>query len=111
VVAIASTSFLTCTNPRMFIALRLWGTVKKDANVKALVNFDCFAQVVQFAMDDLLREIKPYFAAYLQDNGQPAVKHYGFYSLRFNENDVTDAIWLPSFELIKNTLCCFKRVA
>ncbi len=31
------------------------GTVKKDANVNALVNFDCFAQVVQFAMDDLLR--------------------------------------------------------
>jgi hypothetical protein len=60
--------------------------------VNALVSLDCFAQVIQLVMDDLLREIKPYFGAYLQDNGHPTVKHYGFYPLRFYEHDVTDAI-------------------
>jgi hypothetical protein len=45
--------------------LRLRDTAKKDANVNALVNLDCFAQVVPLAMDDLLREIRPYFTAYL----------------------------------------------
>jgi hypothetical protein len=57
----------------MLVALRLRDTADKDTNVNALVNFDCFAQVVQLAMDDLLREINPYFAAYLQDNGHPTV--------------------------------------
>jgi len=46
-------------------ALRLRDAAKKDANVNALVNLDCFAQMVPLAADDLLREIKPYFAAYL----------------------------------------------
>ncbi len=46
-------------------ASRLQDAAKKDANVNALVNLDCFAQMVPLAADDLLREIKPYFAAYL----------------------------------------------
>jgi len=41
------------------------GTAKREANVNALVNLDCFVRVVQLAMNDLLRESKPYFAAYL----------------------------------------------
>jgi hypothetical protein len=46
-------------------ALRLRDAAKKDANVNALVSLDCFAQMVPLAADDLLREIKPYFSAYL----------------------------------------------
>ncbi len=46
-------------------AQRLRDAAKKDANVNALVNLDCFAQMVPLAADDLLREIKPYFSAYL----------------------------------------------
>ena len=46
-------------------ALRLRDAAKKDANVNALVNLDCFAQMVPLAADDLLREIKPHFVAYL----------------------------------------------
>jgi hypothetical protein len=68
------------------------GTAKKEANVNSLVNFDCFSQVVQLAMDDLLREIKPYVGSYVQDNGHPSSKQYGFYCLRFYEHDVTDTI-------------------
>jgi hypothetical protein len=40
------------------------GQGDKEANVNDLVNLDCFAQVVQLAMDDLLPEIKLYCAAY-----------------------------------------------
>jgi len=46
-------------------AIRLRDAAKKDANVNALVNLDCFAQMVPLAADDLLREIKPYFSAFL----------------------------------------------
>lgn len=46
-------------------ALRLRDAAKKDANVNALVNLDCFAQMVPIAADDVLRGIKPYFSAYL----------------------------------------------
>ncbi len=46
-------------------ALRLRDAAKKDANVNALVNLDCFAQMVPLAAEGVLREIKPYFAAYL----------------------------------------------
>ena len=46
-------------------ALRLQDAAKKDANVNALVNLDCFAQMVPLAAEGVLREIKPYFAAYL----------------------------------------------
>lgn len=46
-------------------ALRLRDAAKKDANVNALVNLDCFAQMVPLAADEVLREIKAYFSAYL----------------------------------------------
>jgi hypothetical protein len=46
-------------------AVRLRDAAKKDANVNALVNLDCFAQMVPLAADDVLRELKAYFSAYL----------------------------------------------
>jgi hypothetical protein len=46
-------------------AIRLRDAAKKDANVNALVNLDCFAQMVPLAADDVLHGIKPYFSAYL----------------------------------------------
>lgn len=47
-------------------ALRLRVAAKKDANVNALVNLDCFATMVPLAADDTLREIRPYFKSYLE---------------------------------------------
>jgi hypothetical protein len=47
-------------------AQRLSAAAKKDANVNALVNLDCFATMVPLAAEDTLREIRPYFAAYLE---------------------------------------------
>lgn len=47
-------------------AQRLRVAAKKDANVNALVNLDCFATMVPLAADDTLREIRPYFAPYLE---------------------------------------------
>ncbi len=47
-------------------AQRLRVAAKKDANVNALVNLDCFATMVPLAAEDTLREIRPYFAAYLE---------------------------------------------
>jgi len=49
----------------MVVTRRLQDMAKKIANVNTLVDLDGFAQVVPLAMDDLLREIKPSFAAYL----------------------------------------------
>ena len=46
-------------------ALRMRVAAKKDANVNALVNLDCFATMVPLAADDTLREIRPYFKSYL----------------------------------------------
>jgi hypothetical protein len=46
--------------------LRLRVAAKKDANVNALVNLDCFATMVPLAADDTLREIRPYFKSYLE---------------------------------------------
>ncbi len=46
-------------------AMRLRDAAKKDANVNALVNLDCFAQMVPLAADEVLRELRPYFEAYL----------------------------------------------
>jgi Domain of unknown function (DUF6901) len=45
-------------------ALRLRDAAKKDANVNALVNLDCFAQMVPLAAEATLRELKAYFSAY-----------------------------------------------
>jgi len=44
---------------------RLRDAAKKDANVNALVNLDCFAAMVPLVADDTLKAIRPYFAAYL----------------------------------------------
>jgi len=46
-------------------AQRLVEAAKKDANVNALVNLDCFATMVPLAAAETLNEIKPYFSAYL----------------------------------------------
>jgi hypothetical protein len=47
-------------------ALRLAEAAKKDANANALVNLDCFAAMIPLATETTLREIKPYFSAYLK---------------------------------------------
>jgi hypothetical protein len=46
-------------------ALRLAETAGKDASLNALVNLDCFAEMIPLAADDMLAEIEGYFAAYL----------------------------------------------
>jgi len=46
-------------------AQRLRDAAKKDANVNALVNLDCFATMVPLAAEETLSGIKPYFSAYL----------------------------------------------
>jgi hypothetical protein len=46
-------------------ANRLRDAAKKDANINALVNLDCFAAMMPFAAEDSLKNLKPYFAAYL----------------------------------------------
>lgn len=46
-------------------ANRLREATHKDASVNALVNLDCFAEMVPFAAEDMLQDIEPYFAAYL----------------------------------------------
>ncbi len=46
-------------------AQRLRDAAKKDANVNALVNLDCFATMVPLAAEETLAGIKPYFSAYL----------------------------------------------
>ena len=43
---------------------RLHEAGRKDANVNALVNLDCFAKMVPFAVEDLLAEMEGYFAAH-----------------------------------------------
>lgn len=46
-------------------AVRLRDAAKKDANINALVNLDCFASMVPLVAEDTLKAIRPYFAAYL----------------------------------------------
>jgi hypothetical protein len=46
-------------------ANRLRDAAKKDANINALVNLDCFASMVPLVAEDTLKAIKPYFSAYL----------------------------------------------
>ena len=46
-------------------AIRLRDAAKKDANINALVNLDCFAAMLPLAAEDTLQAIKPYFSAYL----------------------------------------------
>ncbi len=46
-------------------ANRLRDAAKKDANLNALVNLDCFASMVPLVAEDTLKAIRPYFSAYL----------------------------------------------
>jgi hypothetical protein len=48
-------------------ANRLRDAAKKDANINALVNLDCFASMVPLVAEDRLKAIKPYFEAYLKE--------------------------------------------
>lgn len=48
-------------------AERLRAASEKDANLNAIVNLDCFANLVPLLMEDTIEEIKPYFSAYLKD--------------------------------------------
>lgn len=45
-------------------AKRLSDAAKKDANVNALVNLDCFAVMVPLTAEKMLNEIEDYFSAY-----------------------------------------------
>ncbi len=45
---------------------RLRDAAKKDANINALVNLDCFAAMVPLAAEDTLEGIRPYFSAYFK---------------------------------------------
>ncbi|MDP2157847.1 MAG: hypothetical protein Q8K68_09095 [Nitrospirota bacterium] len=47
-------------------AERIADTAKKDANLNALVNLDCFASMVPLALEDTLEELKSSFFAYLK---------------------------------------------
>ncbi len=47
-------------------AVRLRDAAKKDANINALVNLDCFAAMMPFAAEETLKNLKPYFGAYLK---------------------------------------------
>lgn len=47
-------------------AVRLRDAARKDANINALVNLDCFAAMMPFAAEDALDKLKPYFSAYLK---------------------------------------------
>lgn len=44
-------------------AKRMRAAAKKDANVNALVNLDVFASMMQFAAEDTLKRLKPYYQA------------------------------------------------
>lgn len=46
-------------------AKRMRAAAKKDANVNALVNLDVFASMMQFAAEDTLNRLKPYYEALL----------------------------------------------
>jgi hypothetical protein len=48
-------------------ANRLRDAAKKDANINALVNLDCFAAMMPFAAEETLKNLKPYFGAYFKD--------------------------------------------
>ncbi len=48
-------------------ANRLRDAAKKDANINALVNLDCFAAMMPFAAEESLKNLKPYFGTYLSE--------------------------------------------
>jgi len=47
-------------------AKRMRAAAKKDANVNALVNLDVFASMMQFAAEDTLNRLKPYYKALIE---------------------------------------------
>jgi hypothetical protein len=47
-------------------AVRLRDAARKDANINALVNLDCFAAMMPFAAEETLNKLKPYFGAYFK---------------------------------------------
>ena len=47
-------------------AERLRVASQKDANLNAIVNLDCFANLIPLMIDETIEEIKPYFSAYLK---------------------------------------------
>ena len=47
-------------------AQRVQAAAKKDANVNALVNLDCFGTLVPMTVDSVLGQTRDYFAAYLR---------------------------------------------
>ncbi len=48
-------------------ARRMHAAAKRDANANALVNLDIFAIMVPRVAEDMLQQIKPYFAAHLRE--------------------------------------------
>jgi len=46
-------------------ANRLRDAAKKDANINALVNLDCFAAMLPLVAEDTLKQLRQYFSAYL----------------------------------------------
>jgi hypothetical protein len=44
---------------------RLREAATEDANINALVGLDCFATMIPLIAQDMLKEIRPYFSAYL----------------------------------------------
>ncbi|MFN3740272.1 MAG: DUF6901 family protein [Thermodesulfovibrionales bacterium] len=48
-------------------AERLRAASEKDANLNAIVNLDCFANLIPLMIEDTIEEIKPYFSAYFKD--------------------------------------------
>lgn len=47
-------------------SIRLRDAAKKDANVNALVNLDCFATMVSLTAEDILEELKHHYSSYLK---------------------------------------------
>ena len=45
---------------------RLKAASERDANLNALVNLDCFANLIPLTIEETVEGIKPYFSAYLK---------------------------------------------
>lgn len=57
--------FSEVSNANSYFAQRLHEAAKKDANINALVNLDCFA-IMALEAEETLKEIRPFFSAYLK---------------------------------------------
>ncbi len=47
---------------------RLRAASRKDANLNAMVNLDCFANLIPLTIEETLDELRPYFSAYLKSS-------------------------------------------